>query len=226
MFHVEQVGLIRDACISYGIPFSQEVLERFQRYRSSLIEWNKKINLISVNDEPRIVTRHFLQSIGLLRVFDFPIGCRVLDLGTGGGFPGIPIKIIRPDLEMVLVEATQKKVLFLMELIRILGLTNVVALPVRIESIGGKIKPVDIVISRAVTDMRNLVRWSRSCMKKDGGYLLAIKGKRLEREVADLETDRRFSSSVSLKVIPYNPFPEQFVLNDSYVAVANIIKNK
>jgi 16S rRNA (guanine527-N7)-methyltransferase len=224
MFHVEQVSLIRDAFFRKGITLSGDMLESFQRYQSSLIEWNNKINLISANDEPRIVTRHFLQSMGLLSVFDFPIGCRVLDLGTGGGFPGIPIKIIRPDLELVLVEATQKKVLFLVELIRILGLTNVVALPVRIESVGGKIKPVDIVISRAVTDMRNLVRWSRSCLKKDGGYLLAIKGKRLERELADLETDRRLSGSVSLKVIPYNPFPEQFVLNDSYVVVANITK--
>jgi 16S rRNA (guanine527-N7)-methyltransferase len=224
MFHVEQVGLIRDACISSGIPFSEDALECFQRYQSALIEWNKKINLISGNDEPRIVTRHFLQSIGLLRVFDFPAGCRVLDLGTGGGFPGIPIKIIRPDLDMVLVEATQKKVLFLMELIQILGLTHVVALPVRIESIRGTIKPVDIVISRAVTDMRNLVRWSRSCLKKDGGYLLAIKGKRLESELTDLKTDRRLCSSVSWKVIPYNPFPDQFVLNDSYAVIANITK--
>jgi 16S rRNA (guanine527-N7)-methyltransferase len=224
MFHVEQVGLIRDACIGNGIPFSEDALERFQRYQAALIEWNKKINLISGNDEPRIVTRHFLQSIGLLRVFDFPAGCRVLDLGTGGGFPGMPIKIIRPDLDMVLVEATQKKVLFLMELIQILGLTHVVSLPVRIESIRGKIKPVDIVISRAVTDMRNLVKWSRSCLKKDGGYLLAIKGKRLESELTDLKTDRRLCSSVSWKVIPYNPFPEQFVLNDSYAVIANITK--
>jgi 16S rRNA (guanine527-N7)-methyltransferase len=224
MFHVEHIGLISDACFSNGISLPADALEHFQRYQSSLIEWNKKINLISVNDESRIVTRHFLQSIGLLKMFDFPVGCRVLDLGTGGGFPGMPIKIIRSDLELVLVEATQKKVLFLRELIEILNLTNVVALPVRIESIRNTIKPVDIVVSRAVTDLRNLIRWSRSCLTKDGGYLLAIKGKRLDGELRDLETDRRLCGSVSWKVIPYNPFPDQFVLNDSYVVIVNIIK--
>jgi 16S rRNA (guanine527-N7)-methyltransferase len=224
MFHVEPVELIRDACDHHGIPLTEEMLECFQRYQTSLIEWNKKVNLISVNDEPRVVTRHFLQSIGLLRVFDFPIGCRVLDLGTGGGFPGIPIKIIRSDLELVLVEATQKKVLFLKELIKILDLKNVVALPVRIESIQNSIKPVDIVVSRAVTDLRHLVRWSRPCLKKEGGHLIAIKGKRMDGELADLKTDRRFHRAISWEVIPYNPFPEQFVLNDSHVVVFNIIK--
>jgi 16S rRNA (guanine527-N7)-methyltransferase len=224
MFHVEQVKLIKDACIRNDIPLTEEILERFQKYQSSLIEWNKKINLISVNDESRIVTRHFLQSIGLLRVFDFPAGCRVLDLGTGGGFPGIPIKIIRPDLEIILVEATQKKVFFLKELIQILRLTNVVALPVRIESVLDTIKPVDIVVSRAVTDLQNLVRWSRSCLKIGGGYLLAIKGKSLERELEELGTNRRLCSFMTWKVIPYNPFPEQFILKDSHVVVVNIIK--
>ena len=226
MFHVEHVGIIRDACSSQGIPLTEEALDHFQKYQFSLIEWNKKINLISGNDELRIVTRHFLQSIGLLRVIDFPVGCRVLDLGTGGGFPGMPLKIIRSDLELVLVEATQKKVLFLKEVIEILGLKKVVALPIRIESIGNSIKPVNIVVSRAVTNLKNLIRWSRTCLTRDDGYLLAIKGKSLDRELADLADDRRLCRSVSWKVIPYNPFPEQFVLDDSHVVVVKIINNK
>ncbi len=224
MFHVEPVELMKDACFQRGILLTKEALNRFQIYQSQLIEWNHRFNLISKKDEPRIVTRHFLQSLGLLTVFDFPSESRILDLGTGGGFPGLPIKIIRSDLSLVLVEATQKKVIFLKELIHILGLKNVSALPVRIENIQNRIKPVDIVISRAVADLRSLVRWSFACLKNVGGRLIAIKGKRLDEEIEALKVDRRISDSISWNVISYNPFPELFVLNDSYVVVINILK--
>jgi 16S rRNA (guanine527-N7)-methyltransferase len=221
---VEPVELIRDACFQKRISLTKEAINCFQIYQSQLIDWNKKVNLISKKDEPRIVTRHFLQSLGLLTVFNFPQESRILDLGTGGGFPGLPIKIIRSDLDLVLVEATQKKVIFLKELIKMLGLKNVTALPVRIESLRDVIKPVDIVISRAVADLRSLVRWSNSFFRKGGGCLIAIKGKRLNEEIEDLKTDSRIGNTISWNVISYNPFPELFVLNDSHVVVVNIIK--
>jgi len=222
---VEPIGLIKDACVSKEIPITDESLELFRKYQSLLIGWNKKVNLISSKDETRIVTRHFLQSLGLLLVFRFPQGSRILDLGTGGGFPGLPIKIIRPDLDMVLVEATQKKVSFLNELLGILEIKNAVALPVRIESLRNDFIPVDIVVSRAVADLRKLVRWSRSCLKKKGGVLIAIKGKRINEELAGLEFDGPIRRSISWEVIPYNPFPEQFVLNNSHVVIVKISKS-
>jgi len=224
MFHVEPVELMKDACFRRGIVLTKETLNRFEIYQSRLIDWNKKVNLISRKDEPRIVTRHFLQSLGLLTVFHFPCNSRILDLGTGGGFPGLPIKITRSDLDMVLVEATQKKASFLREIIKMLELINVAILPVRIESLRGLIKPVDIVISRAVADLRCLVRWCHFCLKNEGGCLIAIKGKSLDREIEDLKADHCINNPISLNVMPYNPFPELFELNDSHVVVVNIMK--
>jgi 16S rRNA (guanine527-N7)-methyltransferase len=219
---VEPVDLIRDALLNRGLFVKDGVIDRFRMYQSYLLEWNKKINLISKNDEPRIVTRHFLQSIGLLTVFDFPYESRLLDLGTGGGFPGLPMKIIRSDLDLVLVEATQKKAVFLEEIVRILNLKNVVTIPKRVESLNNQIRPTDFIISRAVADLNLLVRWSKACLKKDGGHLIAIKGKFVNQEIQQLKADSRVRSEISCKVFPYNPFPELFVLRNSYVVVIRI----
>jgi 16S rRNA (guanine527-N7)-methyltransferase len=222
---VEPIELINDAMLQSGIEISPEAMDRFRSYRSILIEWNMKINIISKNDEPRIVTRHFLQSIGLLTVFNFPTESRIMDLGTGGGFPGLPLKIVRPDLDLVLVEATQKKVIFLEEIIKILHLTRVTTFPVRAESLCGKIKSVDIIISRAVSDLRSLVRWSMPCLLKSGGILIAIKGKRVYQEIRQFQLENRSNNKhVSFRLLPYNPFPNLFVLKDSFVVIAKIGK--
>jgi 16S rRNA (guanine527-N7)-methyltransferase len=178
-----------------------------------------KTNLISKKDEPRLVTRHFLQSIGLLTIFNFPHESRILDLGTGGGFPGLPMKIIRSDLDLVLVEATQKKALFLEEIIRILNLKNVVTIPKRVESIKNQIAPADFIISRAVANLNLLVRWSIACLKTDGGRWIAIKGKCVNQEIKQLKADSRVRNKISCEVLSYNPFPELFILRDSYVVI-------
>jgi 16S rRNA (guanine527-N7)-methyltransferase len=220
---VEPVDLIRDALSSRGVFVNDETIDRFRMYQSCLLEWNRKTNLISKNDEPRIVTRHFLQSIGLLTVFDFPSESRILDLGTGGGFPGLPMKIIRSDLDLVLVEATHKKAVFLEEIVRILNLKNVVTIPERVESLNNQIQPADIIISRAVADLKLLVRWGKACLKKDGGHLIAIKGKCVNHEIQQLKADNRVRNKISCNVLPYNPFPEIFVLHDSCVVVIKIV---
>jgi 16S rRNA (guanine527-N7)-methyltransferase len=216
---VEPVDLIRDALLNRGISFDDKVINNFRMYQACLLEWNKKINLISKNDEPHIVTKHFLQSIGLLTVVDFPMNSRLLDLGSGGGFPGIPMKIIRSDMDLVLVEATQKKALFLEEIIKILNLKKIITIPKRVESIKNQIVPADFIISRAVADLNSLVRWSMACLKKEEGRWIAIKGKYVNQEVEQLNVDKRVQNMISCEVLPYNPFPELFVLHDSYVVV-------
>jgi 16S rRNA (guanine527-N7)-methyltransferase len=219
---VEPIEWISEALKKKGISFSAEALDRFRLYQTLIMEWNQKINLISKADLSRIVTRHFLESIGLFTVFQFPPKHRILDLGSGAGFPGLPLKIVQPDLEMVLVEATQKKVNFLEHVIKTLHLEGVEVASGRIETVFKKIRPVDAIVSRAVADLAALVRWSLLCIKQDGGKLIVIKGRGTDREIRQLQ-NRNFQQKASVcTVVPFNPFPEFFILRKSKVIIVHI----
>lgn len=222
---MEPIEWIQVALKNNGISFSSETLDRFRLYQMLIMEWNQKINLISKTDQSRIVTRHFLESIGLLTVFQFPSECRILDLGSGGGFPGLPLKIVQPNLEMVLVEATQKKVVFLQHVVKTLHLKGVEVVPGRIETVFTKIRPVDVIVSRAVADLVTLVRWSLLCIKQGGGKLIAIKGRGTDREIRQLRAGNLQNKVSGWTVVPYNPFPEFFVLMESKAVVVQITKN-
>lgn len=222
---MEPIEWIQEATQNQKIFLPPKALNQFRLYQLLLLEWNQKFNLISKNDQLRIVTRHFLESIGLLTVFGFPPKNRVLDLGTGGGFPGIPLKIVRPDLDIILVEATQKKVTFLNKVASVLQLSNVQIIPGRIEVVNKKIQPVDIVVSRAVADLATLVCWSLPCLKRgDGGKLIVIKGKEADQEIRRIQA-KAFRDKVSnWQVIPYNPFTEFFTLENSVVIIVKMVK--
>jgi 16S rRNA (guanine527-N7)-methyltransferase len=226
MFHVEQIQLIQEALNSKGISLPSEVLDQFRLYQDLLNAWNQKINLFSKSDQNRIITRHFLQSIGLLLVYSFSPRCRVLDLGTGAGFPGLPLKIVRPDLYLILVEATKKKAMVLKEIIQALHLSDIEIIPDRIENIKDRIPPVDIVVSRAVADLNKLVHWSWPCLKKRGGELIAIKGIGVDREIITLRIKATQDIVEGWKVIPYNPFPEFMNLTNSRVVVVRMANKK
>ena len=100
----------RTVCRRNGLEPTDDQLAQLAEYARRLLEWNRKINLISRKDEENIWQSHLLHSISLLMRVDFPLGARILDLGTGGGLPGIPIRILRSDLSFVLLDATKKKV--------------------------------------------------------------------------------------------------------------------
>jgi 16S rRNA (guanine527-N7)-methyltransferase len=222
---VEPVEWIQEATQKQKISLPSNALDQFRLFQMLLLEWNQKINLISKNDRSRIVTRHFLESIGLLTVFQFPPESRILDLGPGGGFPGLPLKIARPDLDMVLVESTKKKVVFLEKVVKALQLTGVEIISGRIESVSKQILPIDIVVSRAVADLATLVCWSLPCLKKgEGGKLIVIKGKGVDQEIQRLQA-KVFQNKVSgWQAIPYNPFSEFFALKDSAVVIVQMVK--
>jgi len=216
---VEQRDLLQKAVKSLGISVYPGMFDKFSQYRDILLEWNRRINLISRNDEMRIVKRHFLQSIGLLKIVDFPLKARVMDLGTGAGFPGVPLKIVRPDLQTVLVESKQKKGIFLLHLIEQLGLKETEVVWGRIEEMKDRIDPVDFVVSRGVTDLVTLFKWSRDFLKPQEGKLVALKGSGVERE---LERLRKGASAMGVKQwerVRYNPFPHLFQLRESWVVV-------
>jgi len=108
-----------------GLTIGENHAEQFMRYLTHLIEWNKSINLTTIIDPKEIIIKHFIDSLAALTATSFPQDCRVLDVGSGGGFPGIPLKIMRSDMRVVLVEPVQKKCSFLNSVIGLLKLHDV-----------------------------------------------------------------------------------------------------
>jgi 16S rRNA (guanine527-N7)-methyltransferase len=215
---MERLDWLRRDLVRRGCPFPAEVQNQLDQYLALILEWNARMNLISKTDESRIVNSHFLVSIGLLTVFSFKEHCRLLDLGTGAGFPGLPLKIVRPDIRLFLVESKQKKTRFLMKAVETLGLTSVTVVPARVEESFDAIGPVDCVVSRAVTDLSTLAGWSRPYLRETGGRLIVIKGKEAGRELEDLERRSGRLRIERAKLIPFDPFPEHFRLDHTWVS--------
>jgi 16S rRNA (guanine527-N7)-methyltransferase len=138
----------------------QQVLQ-IQQYISTLLLWNEKVNLTAIRDPLEILYRHFCESMYAALTVPVEHG-RLADVGSGGGFPGLPLKIIRPDLRVFLVESSIKKVTFLAEVIRELGLKDVQVLARRYEELGEELAPLDYVCSRALGEFPAFLEWARS----------------------------------------------------------------
>lgn len=221
MFHVEQLEWIPQALMGENIPVHSDLLNQFKVYYQLLLEWNKRIPLISRTDESRIVTRHFLESIGLLTVVHFPLHARVLDIGSGGGFPGLPLKIVRPDLEMILIESKAKKARFLEKVVEELGLSGIQIIPARVECLQNRINGFEIAVSRAVGDVFTLIQWLIPFVSSSELRCVMIKGKKLEQELRLLET-RTLPISYSYQIVQYNPFPKYMTLLSTFVIELNL----
>lgn len=185
------------------MPLSRGQLNQFEIYYNELLKWNPKANLISKNDESRIVERHFLESALLSLLNEFQGELSVLDLGTGGGFPGVPVKIVKPDLQMTLLDSKRWKGLFLRHLIEVLELQNTEVLCERAEAAAENEKyrsRFDRVVCRAVTELSALYRLS-SPFLKSGGALVAVKGSRLNDEL------NRFKAEYPGVSFEVKPFP-------------------
>ncbi len=193
-----------------GLPVFQmnpEQQWQFTQYIRLLLEWNQRTDLISPGDEGRIAERHILESLAVAAAWPFIVGTSVLDLGSGAGFPGLPLKIMCPDLIMTLLDSRQRRWLFLNSTKRYLGLENCFPLCERAEQLAkAPEQPEDrrqfeIVIARAVADLRKLWRWSRPILAP-GGVLLAMKGGDLEDE---LQTLKKFDPKASYQIRQYSP---------------------
>src|SRR5438105_407262 len=138
------------------------LLQQFLRYRQELLDWNTRINLTAITDPGEVMIKHFLDSLSLLLVYDVP-DARLLDIGAGAGFPGLPLKIVRPQWHVVLLEATGKKVKFLQHIIEALQLKDVVVVHGRAEELAHKAEyrgSFDVVTARAVASLPTLLEYA------------------------------------------------------------------
>jgi 16S rRNA (guanine527-N7)-methyltransferase len=173
-------------CVLTSFPnLSNRQTEQFAKLGPLYAEWNEKINVISRKDIEALYLRHVLHSLGIAKVQTFLPGARVLDIGTGGGFPGIPLAILFPETEFVLVDSIGKKIKVVGEVARELGLENVEAIHGRAEKQKGQF---DFIVSRAVTNMSDFVKWTRNKFAKENRHPLAngilyLKGGDLQEEL-------------------------------------------
>jgi 16S rRNA (guanine527-N7)-methyltransferase len=173
----------------YFSTLTDKQRDQFSQLGSLYQEWNEKINVISRKDIDNIYTNHVLHSVGIAKVMAFNKGAQIMDVGTGGGFPGIPLAILFPETEFYLVDSIRKKITVVKEVAAGLGLKNVAAEQIRAEQV--KIK-YDFVVSRAVTRMKEFYGWvhnkikTRSTHSLDNG-ILYLKGGDLEEELNELK---------------------------------------
>lgn len=180
-------NLLLEGLKQLNISPSQEMLQKFEMYFDLLIHWNTMINLTSITEADEVVTKHFLDSLLVIKAFDMDSVKSILDVGTGAGFPGIPLKIIYPHLHLVLLDSVNKKVKFLEEVCEKLQLKDVLCLHGRAEDFAKEIgyrEKFDCVVSRAVSNLSTL---SEYCIPftQIGGCFIAYKSSDCDLEVED-----------------------------------------
>ena len=178
----------RDVILPHFPDLTDAQLDQLDAIAQTVWDWNQHINVISRKD-PEVMVRHVLHSLGIAKVMQFEPGSRVLDVGTGGGFPGLPLAVLHPETEFVLCDSIGKKIKVVQAAAKAAGLNNVTALHARAEDVEGT---YDFVVSRAVTRMAGFLSWLDGKIKTDSVHPLAngvlyLKGGDLTEELSEVE---------------------------------------
>jgi len=179
---------------SYFPDLNNSQKKQFAQLQELYTYWNAQINVISRKDVEELYVRHVLHSLGIAKVQEFKNGAKILDIGTGGGFPGIPLAILFPEVSFHLVDSIGKKIKVVTEVSNALGLKNVVAEHHRAEKIKGE---YDFIVSRAVTKMDDFVKWTRNKIAKKQNHelkngILYLKGGDLTEELKSFPNAQLF----------------------------------
>jgi 16S rRNA (guanine527-N7)-methyltransferase len=180
---LENRHLLVEGAEAFGIRLNEKQVEAFDLYLRELLKWNQKINLTAIRSEKGIVLKHFLDSLSVYPYLSK--AASLLDIGSGAGFPGIPLKILHPSLEITLIDSVRKKIDFQRHIIRMLGLKGMEVIHGRIqdkEILQSMTERFDTVISRAFSDLQTLRLLAFPFLKK-GGILLAMKGELGKEEI-------------------------------------------
>ncbi|HUM98608.1 MAG TPA: 16S rRNA (guanine(527)-N(7))-methyltransferase RsmG [Chitinophagaceae bacterium] len=201
----------------YFSDFTAHQLQQFEKLSSLYKEWNEKINVISRKDIDSLYEKHVLHSLSIAAAFSFNEGTEIVDLGTGGGFPGIPLAIFFPKVKFHLVDSIAKKLKIVEAVVAETGLENVTTAHNRIENI--KDRKFDFVVSRAVAPLKELWRWSKPLLKTKNAIvqeqsfapgLICLKGGDLATEIHESLTKPRMIEIIELFREPY--FKEKYLL--------------
>jgi len=211
----ENKNLLVEGGKTFGIDLDEKTIDAFELYLKELVKWNQKINLTAIRSEKGIVLKHFLDSLSVSP--HLPQLASILDIGSGPGFPGIPLKIVEPNFAMTLIDSVRKKVDFQTHIIRMLGLKGIEAIHGRVQdkgilqSLGGRF---DITLSRAFSDLRTFLVLSLPLLKEEG-MAIAMKGTVDHKEI-ELLTEAegaqyRLRKSVPLS-LPFSSFKRTILL--------------
>lgn len=186
-----------DEILKYFPNLTPEQIAQFEKLEEVYTDWNAKINVISRKDIQELYTKHVLHSLGIAKVMEFLPGASIMDVGTGGGFPGIPLAILYPETNFYLIDVIAKKIKVVNEVIKALELKNIVAEQKRAENVEEKF---DFIVSRAVTNMPDFVSWIRQKTKKENKHefengILYLKGGDLTEELQDFPKAVQFDLS-------------------------------
>lgn len=186
-----------DEILKYFPNLTPEQIAQFEKLEEVYTDWNAKINVISRKDIQELYTKHVLHSLGIAKVMEFLPGASIMDVGTGGGFPGIPLAILYPETNFYLIDVIAKKIKVVNEVIKALELKNIVAEQKRAENVEEKF---DFIVSRAVTNMPDFVSWIRHKTKKENKHefengILYLKGGDLTEELQDFPKAVQFDLS-------------------------------
>lgn len=178
-----------ESILKYFPDLTEKQIEQFRQLGPLYREWNEKINVISRKDIDNLYEHHVLHSLAIAKVITFKPKARILDLGTGGGFPGIPLAILFPETLFTLIDGTRKKITVVTEVAQAIGLDNVTARHIRVEEFKGRF---DFVVTRAVAKLEKLVPWSFRLIKEKQQHalpngLLALKGGNIKEEIQSLD---------------------------------------
>ena len=205
-----------DIILKYFDDFSEAQLSQFKALKPLYEEWNQKINVISRKDMENFYVHHVLHSLAIASQFPFPTGYEIMDLGAGGGFPGIPLAIFFPGVHFHLVDSINKKLKVVNEIATSIGLTNVTTEHIRAEEL--KNRKFDVIVSRAVAPLQDLWFWSRPLLKrrdvsepKKINGLICLKGGDLADEISKSNTRPKVWDIDKLFGDPY--FHEKYILH-------------
>jgi len=178
---------LRKGASEYGLALTDSQIKDFTTYFEHLIEWNEKINLTAITSPQDVAIKHMIDSLSCYDEMFFKKGARIIDVGTGAGFPGLPLKIFRPDLQLTLFDSLNKRIKFLQTITQSLALQDVHFIHNRAED-GGQNKQLreqyDIAISRAVARLNLLCEWCLPFVAV-GGFFIALKGSKYSEEIND-----------------------------------------
>ena len=189
------LATLKSGAAELGVSLSDEAARKMLRVLDELDEWNQKMNLTAIRDRPQQLTKHLLDSLSVVKHLH---GSRVIDIGTGAGFPGLPLAIALPEMHFTMLDSTAKKLKFIDHVTALLALENVETVHSRAEAFQPKYR-YDVVISRAVGAMDTFVKWAgHLCV--GGGRLLAMKGRYPTDELTKLPSGWKLATVHRLSV--------------------------